>query len=117
MHLGFVKVKNITYTAPLDTWDGSSYVLPALLEKKNTQSEEAELIETMMHSIVRKIDVFEVKVEGVNVSFQINAEVREVSTIESETLLSLTYPKCEVVLKQHQHLPNIKMIHYYYNFI
>lgn len=70
-----------------------------------------------MHSIVRKIDVFEVKVEGVNVSFQINAEVREVSTIESETLLSLTYPKCEVVLKQHQHLPNIKMIHYYYNFI
>ena len=114
MHLGFVKVKNITYTAPLDTWDGSSYVLPALLEKKNTQPEEAELIETMTHSIVRKIDVFEVKVEGVNVSFQINAEV---STIESETLLSLTYPKCEVVLKQHQHLPNIKMIHYYYNFI
>ena len=53
-----------------------------------------------MHPIVRKADVFEIKIEDLNGSFQFKLEV---SKIEIETLLSLLNSNYEVVLKKHQH--------------
>ena len=61
---------------------------------------ETKRIEMMMHPIVRKADVFEIKIEDLNGSFQFKSEV---SKIEIETLLSLLNSNYEVVLKKHQH--------------
>ena len=55
-----VKVNNITCRPLLDTGAGSSYTSSALLEKLNIQSvtKETKQIELMMHSTVKKIDLF-----------------------------------------------------------
>ena len=58
----------------------------------------------MIHSTVRKIDVFEVEIKDLSGIFQFKSEV---SKIERETLLSLPNPNYEAVSKQHQHLRNI----------
>ena len=43
----------------------------------------------MMHSVIKIIDVFEVKIKNLSESFQFKSEV---SKVESETLLSLPNP-------------------------
>ena len=48
----------------------------------------------MMHSVIKIIDVFEVKIKNLSESFQFKSEV---SKVESETLLSLPNPNHEAV--------------------
>ena len=60
----------------------------------------------MINSTKQKIDVFEIKINDVSGDFQFKAEVNKV---ERETLLSLPNPNYESVLRQHQHLRDIKM--------
>ena len=62
----------------------------------------------MMHSIVRKINVFEIEIKDLSGSFQFKLEV---SKVGRETLLSLQNPNQETVLKQNQHLWNMTMNH------
>ena len=59
-----VKVNYITCRALLDTGAGSSYQSSALLGRLNIQPvrKETKRIEMMMHSIVRKIDVFVIEI-------------------------------------------------------
>ena len=60
----------------------------------------------MVDSTTRKIDVVEIEINDVSGNFQFKAEV---SKVEKETLLSLPNPNYEFVLRQHQHLEDIKM--------
>ena len=103
-----VKVNNILCRALLDTGAGSSYASSALLGKLSLRPirRETKGIEMMMHSTIRKIDVFEIEINDVSGDFQFKAEV---SKIERETLLSLPNPNYESVLRQHRHLRDIKM--------
>ena len=103
-----VKANNILCRALLDTGAGSSYASSALLGKLNLRPtrRETKRIEMMMHSTTRKIDVFEIEINGVSGNFQFKAEVDKV---ERETFLSLPNPNFESVLRQHQHLRDIKM--------
>ena len=103
-----VKVNNILCTALLDTGAGSSYAPSALLGKLNLRPirRETKRTEMMMHSTIRKIDVFEVEINDVSGDFQFKTEV---SKVKGETLLSLPNPNYESVLRQHQHLRDIKM--------
>ena len=80
-----VRVNNITCRALLDTGAWSSYAHSALLEKLNIQPvrKETKQTEMMMHSTIRKIGAFEVKIKDLSGSFQFKAEVRKV---ERETL-------------------------------
>ena len=103
-----VKVNNILCRALLDTGAGSSYASSALLGKLSLRPirRETKGIEMMMHSTTRKIDVFEIEINDVSGDFQFKAEI---SKVERETLLSLPNPNYESVLRQHQHLRDIKM--------
>ena len=103
-----VKVNNILCRALLDTGVGSSYASSALLGKLNLRPtrRKTKRIEMMMHSTTRKIDVFEIEINDASGNFQFKAEVNKV---ERETLLSLPNPNYESVLRQHQHLRDIKM--------
>ena len=103
-----VKVNNILCRALLDTGASSSYASSAILGKLNFRPirRETERIEMMIHSTTRKIDVFEIEINDVSGDFQFKAEV---SKVERETLLSLPNPNYESVLRQHQHLRDIKM--------
>ena len=103
-----VNVNNILCRALLDTGAGSSYASSALLGKLNLRPiwREAKRIEMMMHSTTRKTGVFEIEINDVSGDFQFKAEVNKV---ERETLLSLPNPNYESVLRQHQHLRDIKM--------
>ena len=60
----------------------------------------------MMHSKVRNIDVFRVKIEELSGSSQFRSEV---NNVERKTLLSFLNPNYETVLKQPQHLRKITM--------
>ena len=60
----------------------------------------------MMHSKVRNIDVFRVKIEELSGSSQFRSEVNNVGR---KTLLSFLNPNYETVLKQPQHLRKITM--------
>ena len=60
----------------------------------------------MMHLTTRKIDVFEIEIDDISRDFQLKAEVNKV---ERETLLSLPNPNYESVLRQYQHLRDIKV--------
>ena len=102
-----VKVNHIFCSALLDTGAGSS-ASSSLLEKLNMQPvrKETKQIEMMMHSKTRKIDVFEVEIKDVSGTFQFKSEI---SKVERETVLLLSNPNYEAVLKQHQHLQNITM--------
>lgn len=60
----------------------------------------------MMHSKVRNIDVFRVKIEELSGSSQFRLEV---NNVERKTLLSFLNPNYETVLKQPQHLRKITM--------
>ena len=87
---------------------GSSYASSALLGKLDLRPirREKKRIEMMMHSTTRKIDVFEIEIHDVSGNFQFKAEV---SKVERDTLLSLPNHNYESVLRQHQHLRDIKM--------
>ena len=103
-----VKANNILCRALLDTGVNSSYASSALLGKLNLRPtrRKTKRIEMMMHSTTRKIDMFEIEINGANGNFQFKAEVNKV---EREILLSLPNPNFESVLRQHQHLQDIKM--------
>ena len=92
------KVNNINCRALLDTGPGSSYASSALPEKLKKQMfrKETKRIKMMMHSTVRKIDVFEVEIKCLGRSLQFKSEV---SKIERETLLPLSNPNYKTVLK------------------
>ena len=58
----------------------------------------------MKHPIIRKINVLEVEIEDISEIFQFKSEESKV-----ETLLSLSNPNYETVLKQLQYSWNITM--------
>ena len=60
----------------------------------------------VIHSIVRKIDVFEFETQYLSGNFQFKPNI---NTVERETLLSLPNQNNEEALKQHQHLQNLTM--------
>ena len=69
--VAFVKVDSITCRALLDTGAGSTYACAALIKKLSMQTviKETKWIEMMMHSTVRKTDVFEIEIEDLSGSF------------------------------------------------
>ena len=75
-----VKVNNVLFRALLDTGTGSSYASSALSGKLNLRPirRETKLIEMMMHSTTRNIDVFEIEINDVSGDFQFKAEVSKV---------------------------------------
>ena len=103
-----LKVNNILCRALLDTGSSNSYASSAHLGKLNLRPirKETKRIEMMMHSTTRKIDVIEIEINDVSGDFKFKVEV---SKVERETLLSLPNPNYESVLRQHQHLQDIKM--------
>ena len=104
-----VKVNKITCRALLDTGARRSYGSSANREKVNKQPvrKQAIPIEMMMHSTVRKIDMFEVETKDLSGRFQFKSEV---SQAERKTLPSLPNPNYEADLKQHHHLRNITVM-------
>ena len=60
----------------------------------------------VIHSIVRKTDVFEFKIQDLSGNFLFK---QNIDRVERETLLSLPNQNNEEVLKPHQHLQNITM--------
>lgn len=60
----------------------------------------------VMHSIVRKIDVFEFETQDLSGNFQFKPNI---DRVERETLLSLPNQNNEEALKQHQNLQNMTM--------
>ena len=58
----------------------------------------------VIHSIVRKTDVFEFKIQDLSGNFLFK---QNIDRVERETLLSLPNQNNEEALKPHQHLQNI----------
>ena len=79
--------------------DTRTRYFPAILEKLKMQtvSKETKRIKMMIHSIARKIDVFEVEIKHLSGSLQFKSEV---SKLSRETLLSVSNPNYEALLKQ-----------------
>ena len=100
-----VKVNNIICRTLLDTGAGSFYASSALLEKLNVKPvrKEAKRIEMIIHSTIRKIYVFQVKIKDFNLSFEFKSEVSKVernTTITASSRLRSSFKTISAFTKQ-----------------
>ena len=92
----------------LDTGAGSSYASTTLLQELQItpKRKETKTIEMMLHTTTKKIEIFDITIQDVSSNFNFTTEV---SKVERETLINIPNPKYDEIIKQFQHLKDIKM--------
>ena len=103
-----VKVNGVLCRALLDTGAGSSYASTTLLQELQIthKRKETKTIEMMLHTTTKKIEIFDITIQDVSSNFNFTTEV---SKVERETLINIPNPKYDEMIKQFQHLKDIKM--------
>ena len=103
-----VNVDGIKCRALLDTGAGSSYISSSLANrlKKNPSRKDYKQIETMLHTITTKVEVYEVEVSNLKGNFKITADVNKVNKPQ---LISLPNPCYQDMIQEFRHLKGVSM--------
>ena len=104
-----VKVNGVKCRALLDTGAGSSYASATLINRIGVSASRVEQrqIEMMMHTTMRKIQIYNLKISNCEEDFELCTDV---SKVEKNVLLSLANPNYEGMIRKFSHLKGIKMI-------
>ena len=98
-----VLINVIKCRALLDTGIGSSYIssTTANLLRKPPVRQETKLIEMMMSSVTRNIEIYEATIESLSKTFTMEVEF---SKVERKTLLTIENPHYSTLTEKYQHL-------------
>ena len=85
-----IEVEGVKCRALIDTGAGSSYASYKLISKINKPiCRETKRIETLMHSVVKKTEIYQFEIGDINQEFKIGIEINK---LEKEVLLELPNP-------------------------
>ena len=103
-----VKVEGISCRALLDTGSGSSYVSAELLKhvRKKPIRKDTKTVDMMLNSTTRKIETYELKIENLGGSFELEIEA---SKDEKDKLLSLLNPRYVELIGKYRHHKGVMM--------
>ena len=101
-----IEVEGVKYRASIDTGPGSSYASSKLINKINKKPirRETKRIETLMHSVVKKTEIYQFEIGDINQEFKIGIEINK---LEKEVLLELPNPNYPEIQKSYNHLKDI----------
>ena len=101
-----IKVEGVKCQALIDTGEGSSYVSSKLINKINKKPirRESQRIETLMHSVVKKTEIYQLEMGDTNLEFKIGIEINK---LEKEVLLELPNPNYPEIQKSYNHLKDV----------
>ena len=86
-----IEVEGVRWRALIDTGAGSSCTSSKLINKINKKPirRETKRIETLMHSVVKKTEIYHFEIGDINQEFKIGIEINK---LEKEVLLELPNP-------------------------
>ena len=101
-----IEVEGVKCLALIDTGMGSSYASSKLINKINKKPicRQSKRIETLMHSLVKKTELYQFKIGYINLEFKIGIEINK---LEKEVLLELPNPNYREIQKSYNHLKDI----------
>ena len=101
-----IEVEGLKRRALIDTGAGSSYVSSNLINKINKKPirRESKRIETLMHSVVKKTEIYQLEIGYINQEFKIGIEINK---SEKGVLLELPNPNYPEIQKSYNHLKDI----------
>ena len=101
-----IEVEGVKCRALIDTGAGSSYASSKLINKINKKPirRETKRIETLMHSVVKKTEIYQFEIGDINQEFKIGIEINK---LEKEVLLELPNPNYPEIQKSYNHLKDI----------
>ena len=100
-----IEVEGVKCRALIDTGAGSSYASYKLISKINKPiCRETKRIETLMHSVVKKTEIYQFEIGDINQEFKIGIEINK---LEKEVLLELPNPNYPEIQKSYNHLKDI----------
>ena len=101
-----IQVEGLKCRALIDTGAGSSYASSKLINKINKKPirRETKRIETLMHSVVKKTEIYQFEIGDINQEFKIGIEINK---LEKEVLLELPNPNYPEIQKSYNHLKDI----------
>ena len=101
-----IEVEGVKCRALIDTGAGSPYASSKLLNKINKKPIRREIkrIETLMHSVVKKTEIYQFEIQDINQEFKIGIEINK---LEKEVLQELPNPNYPDIQKSYNHLKDI----------
>ena len=101
-----IQVEGLKCRALIDTGAGNSYASSNLINKINKKPirRETKRIETLMHSVVKKSEIYHFEIGDINQEFKIGIEINK---LEKEVLLELPNPNYPEIQKSYNHLKDI----------
>ena len=101
-----IEVEGIKWLALRDTWVESSDVSSKLMNKTNKRPirRESKRIETLMHSVVMKTEIYQFEIEYINQKFKIGIEINK---LEKKVLLELLNQNYPEIQKSYNYLKKI----------
>ena len=101
-----IEVEGVKCRALIDTGAGSSCASSKLINKikKKPIRRETKRIETLMHSVVKKTEIYQFKIGDINQEFKIGIEINK---LEEEVLQELPNPNYPDIQKSYNHLKDI----------
>ena len=101
-----IEVEDVKCRALIDIGAGSSYASSKLIKKINKKPvrRETKRIETLMHSVVKKTEIYQFEIGDINQEFKIGIEINK---LEKEVLLELPNPNYPEIQKSYNHLKDI----------
>ena len=101
-----IEVEGVKCRALIDTGAGSSYVPSKLINKINKEPvlRESKRIESLMHSVVKKTEIYQFEIGYINQEFKIGIKINK---LEKEVLLELPNPNYPEIQKSYNHLKDI----------
>ena len=101
-----IEVEGVKCRALIDTGAGSSCASSKLINKikKKPIRRETKRIETLMHSVVKKSEIYHFEIGDINQEFKIGIEINK---LEKEVLLELPNPNYPEIQKSYNHLKDI----------
>ena len=94
--------------ALLDTGAGSSYASASLINRLGIPATRVEnrRIEMMVHTAVRKIQVYNLKITNLEEDFEMCADV---SKVDKNVLLSFENPRYGAMVNKYRHLSDLRL--------
>ena len=101
-----IEVEDVKCRALIDIGAGSSYASSKLIKKINKKPvrRETKRIETLMHSVVKKTEIYQFQIGDANQEFKIGIELNK---LEKELLLELLNPNYPEIQKSYNHSKDI----------
>ena len=104
-----VEIDGVKCRALLDTGAGSSYASCALIEQLKIKPVKVERrrIEMMIGSVTKNIEIYQLRVKGLESDFSLEMQV---SKVDREKLLVLENPRYAYIIAKYNHLRAVEMV-------